>query len=636
MQGDVLLTRQYHKKSAKKLANILVDDIHSTPSKYVISISGESGSGKTEITEELLKLLNENGIPSVTIHQDDYFRHPPQTNCQMRRKNISLVGRSEVKMHLLNRHIQRFKDPLTLKFQKPLVYFKENRIGKETIKCRDAKVLILDGTFTGFLKHVDKKIFLSRNYKDTQRTRQLRKRDPIDEFTGKILKIEHTIISKQKKIANIVINKNYVLSICHRSHSKRDIKRICMLSVHGYVDPEPTLGKTDTGGQVTYVLELSKAMAKQGKKVDIYTRKFAGKKQVENVCRNVRIIRIPCGGKNFIPKEKLFPYLNTYVKNMKEFMRKEKLNYDIIHSHYWDAGYVAMKLAESAGYFFVHTFHSLGAWKKELMGGAAKDMEKLYCFKQRIKCEKEIFKKVRALVMTSREMIKISRKFYNYTGENNIVLPAGVNINIFRPLKKHEKERKIDVPQNYIFWVGRFDTNKGLLCLLRGFYKTITTAKDLFLVIGGGSTHPKPKEKRLKKELQKFIDENQIKNRVFFTRHIKDELMASYYRKAKFFVLPSKFEPFGMTAAEAMASGTPLVVSNRAGIIKYLKNKHDCLVVNPANSKDLSWAFKILNRNHTFREKLSKNGLKLARSKFSWAKIADESLSFYSRLLKNK
>jgi len=633
MLGDVLVTRQYHKKSAKKIANTLIDEIHSTPSKYVISISGESGSGKTEIAEELLKILTKNNINCITIHQDDYFRHPPKTNHKMRRLHLPRVGLSEVKQHLLNRHILRFKDPQTLKFQKPLVHFKENRIEKETIKCSGAKVLILDGTYTGFLKHVDKKIFLSRSYKDTSRTRKIRKRDTIDAFTGKILKIEHKIISKQKHIADIVIDKNYTVSSCRKSRSKKEIKRICMLSVHGYVDPEPTLGKTDTGGQVTYVLGLSKALARQGKKVDIYTRQFAGKKHIEKVSRNVRIIRIPCGGKYFIQKEKLFPYLATYIRNMKKFIKKEQLTYDIIHSHYWDAGYVAMKLAESAGYFFVHTFHSLGAWKKELMGGSAAEMEKLYRFKERIKHEKEIFKSVKALVMTSREMIKISKKFYNYAGKNDIVLPAGVNTKIFKPLKKHEKERKIDVPQNYIFWVGRFDTNKGLLYLLRGFHKTISKAKDLFLVIGGGSKHPKSKEKRLKKELQTFINETQIKNRVFFTQHIKDELMPAYYRRAKFFVLPSKFEPFGMTAAEAMACGCPLVVSKHAGITKYLKNKRDCLAVNPTNTKDLSWAFNILNRNHTFRKKLAKNGMKIAKNEFSWEKIAAESLDFYSTLL---
>ena len=420
-----------------------------------------------------------------------------------------------------------------------------------------------------------------------------------------------------------------------KKEAKREIKRICMISVHGYVDSNPVLGKTDTGGQVTYVLELSKAIAKKGIKVDIYTRKFQKRKTIERVSRNVRIIRIPCGGKKFIPKEKIFFCLNTFVRNMERFIKKEALTYDIFHSHYWDAGYCAMKLTERLNCFFVHTFHSLGAWKKEQMGGKPGEMEKLYRFKERIRREKAIFKKVRAQVFTSSEMIKRSRKFYNYTAKNYIVLPAGVNANVFRPLKKREKEKKVDVPQNYAFWVGRFDANKGLDYLLRAFAKVVAKEKDLFLVIGGGSKKPTLKEKKLKKGLWKIIDASQIKTRIFFTKHIKDKLMPAYYRKAKFFVLPSKFEPFGMTAAEAMACGTPVIISNRAGIRKYLKNKHNCLIVNPSNKKDLGWAFHVLNRNYTFRRKISKNGLKLAREEFCWTEIAEKSLAFYNDLLGN-
>ena len=127
-----------------------------------------------------------------------------------------------------------------------------------------------------------------------------------------------------------------------------------------------------------------------------------------------------------------------------------------------------------------------------------------------------------------------------------------------------------------------------------------------------------------------------MENRVSFTRHIKDKVMPTYYRKAKFFVLPSKFEPFGMTAAEAMACGTPLISSKRSGISKYLKNKKDCLIVKASNKKDLAKSFHILNKNTIFRNKITKTGLKLARTKFSWTSIANESLSFYKKMLAGK
>ncbi len=630
MIGDKLLIKPHHTDAARKIAKAISPEI-SPSDKYVIGIGGESGSGKSEIAYELKALLEKKKIKTLILHQDDYFKHPPKTNYKLRRKDISIVGTSEVNLTSINGHIRRFKNLKTTEINKPLVDFEKNKIDRETLKCKTTKVLIVEGTFTSLLKNIDKKIFLARTHKETLEARMARKRDKIDKFDEHILAIEHRIISKHNKLADIILDANY--SIIELKKHAGKIKSIAMLTVHGYVDPKPILGKTDTGGQVTYVLELSKALAEKGIKVDIYTRKFQGKKAVERVTKDVRIIRIPCGGTKFIAKERLLPYLDEFVDNMQKFIKKENLKYNIYHSHYWDAGYVAMTLTERLGTCFFHTFHSLGAWKKEHMGGDPIKMEKLYNFKKRIKIEKIVYKKTRGLVMTSTDMIKHSKRFYNYNKKNYAVLPAGVNTSFFRPLKKGEKEKKIDVPQNYIFWVGRFATNKGLDYLLNAFAQIVTKEKDLFLVIGGGSKNPTPEEKRLRKNLMAIINKTHIKSRVFFAHHIKDELMPIYYRRANFFVLPSKFEPFGMTAAEAMACGTPLIASERAGITKYLKNKQNCLIVNPANKKDLAGAYKVFNRNTALRNKVAKNGFKLAKDEFSWIKIAKRSLVFYNRFL---
>jgi uridine kinase len=216
MRGDILLIRKYHTKAARKIAKRLIPEIHSSNSRYTITISGESGSGKTEITHELARVLRENGIRSITIHQDDYFRYPPKTNYRMRRKNISLVGTKEVKLDLLNEHIKRFKNPRVTKFQKPLVYFKEDKIRNETISCKAIRVMMVDGTYAALLKNIDKKIFLSRNYKDTFRIRLARKREKIDEFDKKILAIEHRVISGHAKLADIIIKKDYSLALTTR------------------------------------------------------------------------------------------------------------------------------------------------------------------------------------------------------------------------------------------------------------------------------------------------------------------------------------------------------------------------------------------------------------------------------------
>lgn len=69
-----------------------------------------------------------------------------------------------------------------------------------------------------------------------------------------------------------------------------------MISTHGYVAADPPLGAADTGGQVVFVLELSKKLAELGYQVDIWTRRFEGQPTIDVINERVRVIRVPCGG----------------------------------------------------------------------------------------------------------------------------------------------------------------------------------------------------------------------------------------------------------------------------------------------------------------------------------------------------
>ncbi len=98
----------------------------------------------------------------------------------------------------------------------------------------------------------------------------------------------------------------------HRAHS-----------THGYVAAQPPLGAADTGGQVVYVLELAKKLGQLGHKVDIYTRRFEEQPEFDTVDDNVRVIRIPCGGPDFIPKEYLHRHLGEWNEKALRYIKRE-------------------------------------------------------------------------------------------------------------------------------------------------------------------------------------------------------------------------------------------------------------------------------------------------------------------------
>lgn len=412
----------------------------------------------------------------------------------------------------------------------------------------------------------------------------------------------------------------------------KTIKRIAMLSVHGYFDPEPVLGRTDTGGQVTYVLELAKHLALMGPKVDIFTRQFEGRSRIDPVNDDVRVIRIPCGSDAFIRKEDLFPDLDELVDNMAMFIEQEGLEYDIYHSHYWDAAYTAMKLTERLNYWFIHTAHSLGAWKREQMGGDPEKMEKLYKFTERVHWENISFRAARAQTVTTKDGLENYKRLYDFESPDLVIIPPGVDTKRFRPLKAGESDEQIGVPGKYVFALSRIDSNKGLDYLIQAFSR-VPAETGAYLVIGGGSKNPKGVEIEVRANLTRLVDDLGLGERVIFTGYVPDELLAPYYRNAELFVLPSKYEPFGMTTLEAMSCGTPVIATRFGGIRDNLENGVDSLMVDPSDADEFSKAITSILTDKEKASKLAENGMKTIAERFSWESIASVTMDFYKKYI---
>jgi mannosylfructose-phosphate synthase len=412
-------------------------------------------------------------------------------------------------------------------------------------------------------------------------------------------------------------------------------KHIAMLSTHGYFDPIPTLGITDTGGQVVYVLELAKALSRKGIKVDIYTRWFdKSKPQIDPVpgFPDVRVIRIPCGSWEFVPKEFIYDLLPELATNMIRFISQNNLAYDLYHGHYVDAGIVMLEVAnffDKPSYF---TAHSLGAWKRDQMGGDEEEMEKVFNFKHRVAEEIRIFKAVNGQTMTSSVQLEKLNSLYNFTSDNIEIIPPGVDIYRFRMQRASEKRIKTNLPEKYILNLSRIDTNKGHDLLLRAYGSIVHQLReDVHLVIGGGSPNPKPREIEIFDMMRKIIDEFNMKEKVHLVGYISDDMMLPYYQNAMLFVLPSIFEPFGMTTQEAMACGCPVIASKFGGIRNAINHGKNGLLVDPGNETEFAEAIQTLLNDETLRKRVGKSGSVLIRNEYSWEAIADRFLDFYMK-----
>ena len=181
--------------------------------------------------------------------------------------------------------------------------------------------------------------------------------------------------------------------------------------------------------------------------------------------------------------------------------------------------------------------------------------------------------------------------------------------------------------------MSRIDANKGHDYLLHAFNLVRKKIKDIHLIIGGGSPRPERVERKVKENMRSIIIEYNMADNVHITGYIPDELIAPYYRQAALFVLPSKFEPFGMTALEARACGTPVIASNLGGIKENFTSGKDGILVDPSNKEALSDAIIELLDNPARAEKIGKEGCKTVIEKFSWEAIAKRTLEFYEKYL---
>ncbi len=205
MIGDKLVITEYHKENGKQVADAVLEQIKSLDRIFTLTVSGESGSGKSETAATTAEALSKHGYKIAILGQDDYFKLPPKSNAAKRREDITWVGSNEVRLDLLDEHFKKAKQGAK-EITKPLVYFEEDRIDEEILSLEGVNVVIAEGTYTALLEEADFHAFINATYHHTIEHRKKRARDETEgEFIEKVLEIEHNIISANKERADLVL-----------------------------------------------------------------------------------------------------------------------------------------------------------------------------------------------------------------------------------------------------------------------------------------------------------------------------------------------------------------------------------------------------------------------------------------------
>lgn len=404
-----------------------------------------------------------------------------------------------------------------------------------------------------------------------------------------------------------------------------------MISTHGYVAAVPPLGAADTGGQVVYVLELAKKLAQLGFAVDIWTRRFEGQPEIDTVNERVRVLRMPCGGDAFIDKEYLVTHLGEWAEHVLRYIKKHRHIYQFLNSHYWDAGYATQRLAEALDVPHVHTPHSLGLWKKQLMEkdfpDDAANFERKYNFTQRINEETLLYRNCDEVIATTPHQVDMIVGEYGAPAEQVHMIPPGYDDNRFFPVSlasRNGVRQRLGCSGKVVLAIGRLARNKGYDLLIDAFTVVATRIPDAVLHLAVGGTAPDANEQKILDELKAQAAALGLAERVKFSGFVADADLADHYRAADVFVLSSRYEPFGMTASEAMACGTPTVITIHGGLFRAVTFGRHALYADPFDKEDLGISIVKILRHPRLSSRLGRMGAHKARSLFTWTGIAQQ------------
>jgi mannosylfructose-phosphate synthase len=415
------------------------------------------------------------------------------------------------------------------------------------------------------------------------------------------------------------------------------INSILMLSVHGYVAARPALDKPDTGDQVLYVLELARRFSRLGYHVDLVTRRFANQPEFDQVNENFRVWRIPFGGRAFIRKEEMHNYIGDLVTNVLAAIRKHGRQYDVVYSHYWAAGWAGQKISEELDIPHIHTPHSLGWLDQHNLPGSElsqAEIERTDHFEARIRAEFLIYRNCDHLIATTDTQADLLQTHYDVLERQISIIPPGIDENKFSPLRQADWEtlqQQYDLSGHEVLTIGRIAPNKGYDLLIRAFPTLLDLVPEARLMIafrGENSTG----EKEEWAKLQNLAEEIDPGDKIRWLPQIPDRDLANYYRAAGVFALPSRYEPFGMDAVEAMACGTSTVMTVHGGLSELIDFGHQALYADPQRPVEFGAMLALPMLYPNLAHELSVEGSRFARRNFGWTGIAKRILAIFGRV----
>jgi D-inositol-3-phosphate glycosyltransferase len=370
-------------------------------------------------------------------------------------------------------------------------------------------------------------------------------------------------------------------------------------------------------------------MAAMGVSVDIFTRRTdADAPEIVEISPGVRVRHFDCGHGQ-LTKEQLPTHIAGLSRAFLQIMKKEK--YDVIHSHYWLSGKVAMPAAKELAIPLVHTMHTTARVKNFNLAEGESPEPMI-----RVQGETQVVQAANALIANTDAEAASLVTLYDACPDSVHVVTPGVNLQVFTPGAGRSAARTtVGLPQDglVVSFVGRIQPHKGPEVLIRATNEMVkhtpALRHKLIVNIMGGASGANTEEVDRLKELATWLDLDDV---VRFAPPVAREKLAEWYRAADLVCVPSYSESFGLVALEAQACGTPVVATAVGGLRTAVADGFSGVLVDGHDPKAWSSVITRLLQEPQRRVLLSMGAIEHA-SHFGWDSTARGTLDIYDQVI---
>ena len=401
-----------------------------------------------------------------------------------------------------------------------------------------------------------------------------------------------------------------------------------MISLH--TSPLDQPGTGDAGGMNVYVIELAKRLADRGIGVDIFTRATSSAlPQTVEVADQVLVKNIHAGPFEGLTKGELPGQLCVFAR---EVLRSEAGqpvgHYDAVHSHYWLSGQVGALARDRWGVPLVHSMHTMAKVKNAALAEGDTPEPAV-----RLIGEEQVVEAADMLIANTDSEAKQLIELYDADPGRVEVVHPGVDLAVFAPRSQSAARARVGLPHDahVLVFAGRIQPLKAPDVLLRAVALLLEESPELrsrlvVPVVGGpsgtGLEHPE--------SLAQLATALGLDGVVRFVPPVPQAELADWCAAATLVAVPSYNESFGLVAAEAQATGTPVLAAAVGGLTTVVRDGVSGLLVDSHSDRDWATAIRRVITDDCFRASLS-DGAIVQSHQFAWERTAERTIEVYGQ-----